>query len=201
MGFPTTPILDNFNRADGGVGSNWTDGPDGGTYGGMNISGNVCVTASGDSWDYWNAATYGPDCEVYLTDPTIGGNSELGLRMTAIGTTGLDCYWMARETPLLFNIQRADNDVFTQLGADISQAFGVGDSFGLEAIGPVLTAFFKAAAGSWVPMTDGARTDTTYNTAGYLGLYMNSPFSTTDDFGGGTHVGPTLNVTRTGRAW
>ena len=60
---PTTPVLDNFNRANGGAGANWSlIRPSG--FAALNISGNAAVDSSATAsftWDYWNQATFGPE--------------------------------------------------------------------------------------------------------------------------------------------
>ncbi len=55
------PIRDNFNRADGAVGSAWTT-----QLRALAISSNQCKNNASGGWSggYWNGARYGPDCEV-----------------------------------------------------------------------------------------------------------------------------------------
>ncbi|MGZ6950339.1 MAG: LVIVD repeat-containing protein, partial [Ilumatobacteraceae bacterium] len=62
---PTTPVLDNFNRANGPVGSSWSLIKPGTSFAPMNVSGNAAVDASTTAyaWNYWNPATFGPDGE------------------------------------------------------------------------------------------------------------------------------------------
>ncbi len=70
---PTTPVLDNFNRPNGAVGPNWSlIRPSG--FAALKISANAAVDNSPSqyAWDYWNAASYGPDCEAYVTVKTFG---------------------------------------------------------------------------------------------------------------------------------
>ena len=59
---PTTPVLDDFNRANGGVGANWSlIKPSG--FAAMKIVGNAAAdnSTSQFAWDYWNASSFGPE--------------------------------------------------------------------------------------------------------------------------------------------
>ena len=65
---PTTPVLDNFNRADGPAGANWSlIRPTG--FVAMNVSANAAVDPSSTNyaWNYWNSANFGPNAEAYVT--------------------------------------------------------------------------------------------------------------------------------------
>jgi hypothetical protein len=83
MAFPTTSVLDNFNRAT--LGTNWTNDPFHGGATAFPIQGSVAVGGTGYSEEWWNVATYGPDCECYVTistNPT-SGTSGQGFWVTA----------------------------------------------------------------------------------------------------------------------
>src|SRR5678815_3601317 len=75
---PTSFVRDNFNRADGGLGPNWTMDPTWG--GGLFISGNTVVTPTSGG-HYWTANAFGPDqySQIKLTGP-IGTWSGLMVR-------------------------------------------------------------------------------------------------------------------------
>ena len=189
MAFPTTRVLDDFARADGPVGGQWTDSPDGTAYGGMTIVGGVARPVGGTfSYDYWNPDVFGPDCEVFVTEPVQGANIDVLLRLTSIGSGSVDGYALRRSAGNTFNIHRIDNDVYTQLGASITETHSDGDSFGIEAKGTRLTAYHRDGAGAWAAMASGSRTDGTYTAAGNLGTYIQNGAGRIDDFGGGTRV-------------
>jgi hypothetical protein len=68
---PTTSVLDNFNRAGPGLGTNWSL---------LNMASAPTIvsstvvqpnTGSGYSELWWNPTTFSGDAEVYLTVPTI----------------------------------------------------------------------------------------------------------------------------------
>src|SRR5688572_22948208 len=96
--FPCTSLLDDFNRTNEGPppSANWTTGVDGST-GGFAVSSNTAVAQDGSfSSAYWNATTFGPDTEVYVTMVNTFGASCCGyrlyLRLASAGTSGVDGY-------------------------------------------------------------------------------------------------------------
>jgi hypothetical protein len=68
-------------------------------------------------------------------------------------------------------IQRVDAGVVTQLGAKLYQEFAAGDKLGLQMIGSTISAYYQAAGNSWTLL--GSVTDSTYSSAGYIGLGRN----------------------------
>jgi glucose/arabinose dehydrogenase/chitodextrinase len=69
--FPQTPVLDNFNRANGAIGANWT-----GVTTGLSISSNrLAQAASTTSFPVWSSATFGPEQEAYVTIATTSSTS------------------------------------------------------------------------------------------------------------------------------
>ena len=197
MAFPTTGILDDFNRSNAGsLGANWSLLESWYGAGRLGVSGNQ-VIGSQDSYpfEYWNPSTFGPDCEVYVTIADTGGGSEdfyLVLRATDLGDSW-DGYGMEIDkdaNPDAGAIFRIDDQAWTQLGASWSQAISDGDSIGLEASGSTITAYYykAAAAGSWADVSSGGRTDETYDSAGYLAFYGDGDEISwrQDNFGGGT---------------
>mgnify|MGYP001318641996 CR=1 FL=1 len=63
-GFPSTPILDDFNRANGGIGNNWS-----GHTSAYAISSNELDVAynTSDADIYWSSEPFGADQEVFVT--------------------------------------------------------------------------------------------------------------------------------------
>lgn len=91
MPFPSTPILDDFNRANGGLGANWTWPADGTGANEPTINTNVVIGPSGVfSSAYYNVATSGPDQEVYCILP--GASFVSVSLMTRIQNAGLGTY-------------------------------------------------------------------------------------------------------------
>ncbi|HEY7418595.1 MAG TPA: hypothetical protein VH593_25685, partial [Ktedonobacteraceae bacterium] len=199
MPFPTTPVLDNFNRANGGVGSAWTGPAWQASAYPLIASNRIVRTGAGYGGISWNAGTFGPDTEVYITcgvKPTADVGCFLIIKSPVL--TGqysgyrLDCY--PNHSSGQFILYRVDNNTLTQLGT-VTQAITAGDSWGLETIGTSFRVCYKAAAGAWTYIGS-TFTDTTYNNAGYIGVMLASDSTAAyDDFGGGTAV---VNQTKTG---
>jgi hypothetical protein len=188
MAFPTTAVLDNFNRANGALGASWTSGFYGdGTTLGVN-SNQLANSATAWAGSYYNVASYGPDCEIYFDIPTkdTGGSASFVLWLRAGGTlTGNPTgYYMTCDGGV-WSIRRADGTGSdTQLGSTFFQTITNGDSLGFSAVGSTLTAYYKAGAGSWTTLT--TRTDSTYSAAGKLVIEIQSNIVRLDNFGGGT---------------
>jgi len=200
MPFPTTAVIDNFNRADGQAsftGGGWTNQIEGANSGTLTIVSNqlaVFSNGAGEASSAWyNTSTYGADCEVYCTVPVkagAGNPTELYARVQSPGSAAIDGYrvrlWDDAGTDF-FDVSRTDNGANTVLGATISQEYAAGDSFGMSIIGSTIEVWYKPSAGAWTSL--GTRTDSTYSSAGYLGVGMWFSTGRVDDFGGGTVVG------------
>jgi hypothetical protein len=216
MAFPTTTVIDNFNRvnedpvSDGGK---WSIGPD--EFGGTN---NLRVandelhmsTTTTPSNGYRNDQDYGPDTEVYATIAILPATAcVLYARLVNIGagtTDGYACYFDfdAADSAL---ICRVDNDSLVGLGASITPPaeYSVGDKIGLECIGSTIAAYVYQS-GSWAQL--GTRTDGTYTAAGKIGIRIadGGLNGAVDDFGGGTVVGgggptPSLRTVQSNLRW
>lgn len=194
MAFPTTSVLDDFNRADGSVGANWTllDWISQGTTVVLTISSSqVAFSASGADGN-WNPVTFGPDSEVFITVPAISVSIELYVRMANPGSTP-NCYRARfRNASNSFFLYRADAGVSTQLGASVAGALANGDTAGVDIVGSNVSMYQKTG-GSWTTIM--TRSDSTYTAAGYIGLYGNGSADRGDDFGGGTIPGGAPVVT------
>jgi hypothetical protein len=197
MPFPTTSVLDNFNR---------TENPlsDGGKWSGPLFAGDQVPQADGANCvkvgtnrfpeAYRSDQTYGPDCEAYLTIVTVGTGTpfvQVAAR-TQQENSSLDGYILEIIAPATWSIYSTTNEVVTTLGATITQAISAGDKFGIQCIGSTVSAYYNGVAG-WVNL--GGRIDVTYLSAGHIGLLFgdNSTWAL-NDFGGGTAV-PAPTVT------
>lgn len=196
MAFPTTGLIDNFDRADATtLGANWTTFIT--VFTGArshDIVTNECKAVDvGAQQDYYNVATYGPDCEAYITVRAVASANEgfgLFLRLVNIGSGATDGYLLKaiKQTGTdTWEIYRIDNAATTLLGATVTgPEFAVGDQIGFEAIGSTLKGYHKPAAGSWTEVL--ARTDATYSAAGRIGIQSDDQPAVLDDFSGGTVV-------------
>jgi hypothetical protein len=207
MPFPTTSVLTNFTGSEDPL-------SEGGNFAGPILPGmaqmkkvsgqakqsTLVALQSGSS--YWNAATFGPGVEAYATIPTWWNNASsdfwLWTNGNAENTSGVDGYMMALNNAGTWQLHRFDNNVGTQVGANLgTQVVGSGDSVGVEVIaGGTHQAYYKASGGSWATLGS-TRSDNTY-TSGHIGLskgYQDTT-SVVGDFGGGTIVAAGVSYSR-----
>jgi hypothetical protein len=191
MAFPTTGVLDNFNRADAAtLGANWLE-PQWPAQQAPKIVSNTVAFATGatqaSSADW--STTVGPNCEVYVDVPTRGGdNISIWLRVNNRNSASITGYQFY-VTGTNWQIWRIDSSsVFAQLGTGITQAVVAGDSIGAEAIGSALKMYYKPSGGSWTQKR--SETDANHSTSGLLGLEIGNADGLTrlDNFAGGTVV-------------
>lgn len=207
--FPSTSVLDTFNRADEDPlsgGGNWA-GP---ILSGLNqmkvVSNGIMqslVVASQSGTSYWNAATFGPGSEVYFDVTTVWANNASDVWTWCNGQNensgSVDGYAMVagRSTgSWVWVLYRVDNGAWTKLGADLAtQLLSAGDGVGIECgTSGIFQTYYKASGGSWTTLGT-TRTDTTY-TSGHIGLskgYLDST-SVVDNFGGGTIAAATARL-------
>jgi len=201
MGFPHTSVLDDFDRANSSttIGGDWTMFMrSAGSYD-MGISSNQAYNPDAEyNGLIYDAAQYGPDCEVYVTVATLPDLDSVGLKLYArlkdvtVDAWNYDGYrilfypYASGGTKISLNICRVDDSVETQLGASVQGFAGAnGDKFGMRLRGSTIDGWFQSSGGSWeLKLT---RTDATYGAAGYLGFYSGSESTwRMDDFGGGS---------------
>ena len=200
MAFPTTAVLDAFT---GGISGNWTADPWGLGSSGIVYSSNQATGQAGTAYgeSYWSAANYGPDCEAYVSIPTMPATDDevaLGLRIQNAGTGTATGYYVEftrlAGTDTVFVYRVTSGGVFTTIGS-VSQEFGAGDRLGAEVTGAGTTVSIKMfyyTAGAWAQIgstisdTDAAR----ITAAGRVSLSIQGNTARVDDFGGGTVVPP-----------
>jgi hypothetical protein len=195
--FPTTAVLDDFNRADtASLGANWLHtyaaGQGAGFDGG--ISSNQAYNPdSGTAHPlYYTAAQYGPDCEVYVTMPVLppaGSSVFVGARIGDVGGVGYSGYMASILVGASgndeFEIYRVDAGIATLLSSTYIADAADSSAIGMEIRGSTITMFYKVSGGSWLQIM--SVTDATYASAGYLLLNLpNDGAARYDNFGGGT---------------
>lgn len=183
MPFPTTLILDTFDRANAlNLGGNWSA-----FFGDNNIgiTSNTAyfANAGADNGNYWNVGTYGPGIEVYAT--LSAGAADQWKLYVLSSPTNVDGYALGinRFGSNSHGFIRYDAGTSNNLGAAVSQTVSTGDQIGLS---------YSARGGTLTFWLNGAviatRTDTTY-TPNALALELVSPSASSvrlDNFGGGT---------------
>lgn len=207
MAFPTTSVLDNFDRADEGPppGSGWSSVAVSGASSQLRVVSDTVKTDSSSGSGVY-ASTYGPDCEVYLTIAAWGANARearIYLRLQEEGATTVDGYLLVATrfdaiTGGLLGVWRLDNNVETRLGSNVNDTSGLytgGEKFGLSAISDVLSVYENR--GSWGAASF-TRTDATYSGSGKLGAKFSFGDVAGDDFGGGTIGGSGNTYTKAG---
>jgi len=188
VSFPSTPILDTFNRANEGPppSANWaSSGYWIASSNNLKVVSNQCVPIFANGESYWSNTTFGPDSEAYCS---VTGSTESihCVRLSNPGHGTSDGYFVDWEGGKAF-IERMDNGSATLLGALIAVAFGSGDVLGVSAVGSSISAHRNGSS-------IGTRTDATYNSAGFVGLLASAAV---DDFGGGTYVESPRRFTNT----
>jgi hypothetical protein len=178
--FPSTSVIDNFNR--GSLGANWITAP--ACSDGMAISGSTIAISAvvGYGCARYDAATYNADAEVYATIATVPN-------------TGLDMGLSVRDGNYgvtLIRVSGTNNDVAQiskpgtpSIGGDCALAMDLvaGQVWGLRAVGSTLTVY----ADGTLKCT---RTDSTHAGGGKLEMYASDPPNAWDDFGGGSMAAP-----------
>lgn len=188
MFFPTTTILDNFNRVNQGSppSSNWSLSAISSSDDFKVIS-NQGVSEDEDANWYWNTESFS-DSEVYFTFaslPQIDDFVTVQLRWDIVNDIayGLSATTIdgVNYTLEFYYYDGASVNLF----ATYSKVLSIGDKIGISAIGSNISAYYKSISGIWTLL--GSFTDT-HLTSGYLGLYLSvlSPFKI-DDFGGGEY--------------
>lgn len=177
---PTTSVLDDFNRADQGPppSSNWT------TLGGGDLvvaSNELAAGDAGACTYYWNAASFGPNFEAFITLTDTGSAS---FNVWLMNTTTYNGYGMA------FNLNDDNarivlvNTAVQSNLTSVSHVAAIGNTYWIHKYGTTLTLFYKTSGGSWTELT--STTDATYSDSGcYLVVTIFNIGSQLDDFGGG----------------
>lgn len=166
----STLFSDNFNRADGGLGANYTD-----LIAGMAISSNQVAGAAGDAATYYNGGTPAANCWAqitFVTKTALGGN--LGLRLNA-GT--FDTYFFSALTGSA-SISRQDAGVPTVLGSTFTTPSN-GAVVRVEMRGATISVYYD-------DVLQTTRTDGTYSAPGRTFFSCNGSAHRYDDFATGS---------------
>lgn len=188
-------LLDNFNRADGGLGANWTTPSFSWSPTALAILSNQVKTGTGASWQYWNPTEFGRDCEVTVTVATRPGTDTkrfyIYLRTDVSGSTpeGYALAVQRNGTQCLVYFLKSTGGVETQLGSTASPTIVDGDTITFRVIGNRLEAFQNGALIN-------STTDSTFTKSGYAAIYMDTDSATRlDNFRAGDLVHPSFLTT------
>jgi RHS repeat-associated protein len=191
VGFPTTNVLDNFDRGNGSIGSNWS-----GATAGYSVASNRLDVGAGEDI-YWNVSAWGANQEAFVTLTNLdsnGGEQDLLLKSQSSSdwSSGVLEVWYdaAQGRVQVWTYTEAQN--WVQRGGDIPVTFANGDQFGARATSDGQVKVYRNG-------TLLATRDVTawpyYAEGGYIGLwFISAGNAVLDDFGGGTaaqaSVGP-----------
>ncbi|MBL8092741.1 MAG: hypothetical protein JNL73_01140, partial [Anaerolineales bacterium] len=181
--FPSTGVLDTFDRANGAVGSNWA-----GQAGGYSIATNRLDVGSGGDV-YWSPTSFGANQEAFVTYTTIDPNGvELDLLLKSQSATS----WTSGVLEVWYQPQSGVAQVWTfttsqgwvQRGADIPVTLVNGDQFGARVRSNGQVEVYRNGV---LLGTRDASGWTFASSGGYIGLWFDSASSSVlDNFGGGT---------------
>jgi len=183
VSFPSTGILDNFNRSNGGIGSGWSGAPSGYT-----ISSNKLDVGNGGDI-YWNTNAFGASQEAYIKLTTVapsGGEQDLVLKSQCnySYTCGmLEVLYDAPNQRVQVVTYESSQD-WVQHGVDISVTFANGDIFGARATANGQVSVYKNGV---LQATRDISSWPYYDDGGYIGVwFVSASAAIGDDFGGGT---------------
>lgn len=194
MAFPTTGVLDSFNRANEGP-------PPSASWGapiyfgqsGLVVNTNQCAASAVDWKDsYWNATVFGADQETWFTLATLPAGTNAIFLHGRIQATGLGTSpngYVLRVAPgtpdWLISVQTLSAGALATIGTAVVVAaanFLAGVKLGFELVGSTLKGYRDSGLG-WVEMI--SRTDSTWTGGGRIGAEWNDTTLRIDDFGGG----------------
>jgi hypothetical protein len=141
------------------------------------------------AWTYWNPATYGPNCEAFVTLTSYVSSDliRIGARVTGAGTNTISGYFVSISSSGVWSIIRFDSSTDPViLRSGPTQPLASGDKIGIRIVGSNVSALLYTPTGGWnIVLSYNTAADThRYTTAGAFALWFKA--STADDFGGGT---------------
>lgn len=179
MGFPTVPIVDDFNRADEGPppSSNWTALVNGFTV----ASNQMAVDVGGsDNITGWNVTTF-TNVDTFIFLPTVDGTWAIGL----INTATVDGYLFRYDGAGDIFLERVDSGVPGATLATTSHTPANGNGYGYRRINNSHSGWLYTG-GAWqsTPLLDGG-SDSTHSGALTAVVIASSSAWRGDDFGVG----------------
>lgn len=189
--FQTTPIRENFNRANADPMTGWTSiGADN-----FKVLSNACQISSlvpdGFAGAYFGT-TYSPGpFEAYYTLSTKPPDGNYTLIAIILGTASSGNGYAITLNPVAgasndeLHIYRLDAFIGTEIGSLITQEFSNGDGLGIGITSAGVVSAQRKSSGTWTSL--GTATDTTY-TSPNATFYIEGDSTTTvlDDIGGGS---------------
>lgn len=140
-----TSASDTFQRADGGLGANWTNWSWAGAAAPQIASLAATGNGGGTSGAYWAASSFTPNQVAQVTVGTVPpGGSWTGVTVRQSGTgTGYLGLWFAGQF-YLFNENGTASP--PQIGAAVAGTLSTGDTIGISAVGTTITVLHNGTA-------------------------------------------------------
>lgn len=179
---PSTSILDNFNRADGALGSNWTGPWDAANPASCAIASNEATSSVDFNDMVWNTLL-AQDQEAFFT--AFVGSPSLGIRWQGIGTSSFSGYLVELVSTPGYEITKALNGGYSALASGAIPAWTPGRKFWMTAIGNVLTGYLDVDGNSgYSQIFQVTDSSSPILGQGYIGAEVHTS-NTIDGFGGG----------------
>jgi hypothetical protein len=186
MPYPSSGIVDDFNRADQWPpGASWA-----GNWGtnGWQVKANRLTNLKG-GWDgiYWNTTYPSADYGAYITVVAVGADTkslQVHIRRDNAADTAyfVSIYKVAGSGGDNWELYRRIAAADTVIASDYTatRELAVGDQYGISVNGSTITAWHKPVGGSWTAVL--TATDTQITAAGAAGLFSNDIGWIVDDF-------------------
>ena len=185
--YPITVVRDNFNRANGAIGTTWSGYPSA-----FSISSNQLdvIVSGSNTYILWNSSSFGADQEAYLTlaqiDAVTNNKQSLILKsQSSKGTTSglIDVrYDGVGHTVQVWTYHPTQG--WVQYGDSIPITFANGDQLGARARPDGIVEIYRNGT---LLATRNITSWPFYTNGGYIGLWMvNAPNALLDNFGGGS---------------
>lgn len=193
MAFPTTGILDNFNRTDEDPAAGWTVDWANLANQGIKVVTNAAKASAAPPvlCNAYRSTVYSADQEVYAKLPVkqpADNDFAVACRIQNPDSASLNAYiaiLTSRTATDEINLWKIVNNAWTVISGPITTTeFANGDQLGLEAISTTITVY-RHNGTSWASVTSVVNADVTGS--GSVGMLMNDTGAGAwlDDFGGG----------------
>lgn len=175
---------DNFNRANGAIGANWTES--GGGNDGLNISSNQVASANEGAYDnamFWNANSFNNNQYSKCTLKTIGSGNYAGPIVRANASDFVNAQCREGDAPEV-NLYWYNGGAYTNIATQTSFAWAADDVMILDAEGSDFSFFVDD-----VEIIGG--TNSSAPASGACGLSMYTTTTRLDDWEGGNIIAGT----------
>jgi RHS repeat-associated protein len=193
-GGTSTPLLDDFNRANGNLCSDpaWSCTDPRGQSGWLSVLGERAGSADSINRVSYRHQDYPGNVELYATipvKPATGGSLALAFNIRQVGSDNWDAYWLTWDVHAGTDILRFEkivNNGATPNIVSIPLEMSAGDSFMARRVGAQLEGWVNQD-GTWIKVLEG--TDAEF-VGGKFGLFARGSVQRIDDLGGGPYQAP-----------